>query len=84
MPFPKRGKHVLSWAVGVAVLAVILLLTVVPSTMQQASATGTPGLFGSLQSYMWNQSVTIRNGMTWIEAKDPRSRKGDKVRPANR
>lgn len=84
MPSPKRGAAILSWAAVVTVLAAILLLSVVPSKMQQASATGVSGLFGGLHNYMVGQLVTVRNGMKWIEVDDPRSRKSDKLRSEKR
>ncbi len=86
-PLPRSGKSALRWAAAVLVLAAILLLTVIPSKLQQASATGASGavtrMFGGLKG-MLGAGPMVRDGFTWIEVSDPRSRKGDKLRAAKR
>lgn len=84
LPGAKRGAAILSSAAVVGVLAVILLLSVVPSKLQQASATGGSGLLGGLHNYVVGQFVTVRDGFRWIEVDDPRSRKSDKLRSDKR
>jgi hypothetical protein len=86
MQFSQGVKFLPRWLAAITVLAVIVLLSVLPSTTQEASRTGGSGaisrLFGSLQDYLLTRNAPVRNGFRWIEVEDPRSRKGDKLRSA--
>jgi hypothetical protein len=77
---PELGRPALRWMAAAAV-ALMLLSTLLPSQMLQASAVGSgDSVWGGLAKYMRFTSSKVKDGYRWIEVDDPRSRKGDKLR----
>jgi hypothetical protein len=77
---PRGGK--LAGLAAMVVAAVALTLGLAPMRLNQASATGSPGLLAGLAHYMTGPKATRRDGLKWIEVEDPRSRRSDKLRQA--
>lgn len=80
---PVLAQPAVRWTAAAAAVF-LLLLTLLPGNVLQASAVGSgDSVWGGLAKYMRFTSTRVKDGYRWIEVDDPRSRKGDKLPSTN-
>lgn len=67
-------------ALACAILAALLTSLIQSPVLQASGAGGALGrVIGTVQDYVLQRASTKKNGMTWIDVEDPRSRRTDKL-----